>query len=150
MITTFHAKHRKRTHSYVLDTIEMDFGMYWTHFITQSDCKKWCFFNYNWNHLLRLSNAYTPNRSLGFWRECVICRFPSPWCQSRINRFPPCETRLFMGMQTFHNKNVLESQETYRNVWWTKPNVVSLHRGSRENHFRTKHSVRTQTWSTPQ
>ena len=47
MITTFHAKHRKRTHSCVLDTIEMDFGMYWTHFITQSDCKKWCFFNYN-------------------------------------------------------------------------------------------------------
>ena len=58
MISTFHAKHRKRTHSCVLDTIEMDFGMYWTHFITQSDCKKWCFFNYNWNHLLRLSNAY--------------------------------------------------------------------------------------------
>ena len=47
MISTFHAKHRKRTHSCVLDTIEMDFGMYWTHFITQSDCKKWCFFNYN-------------------------------------------------------------------------------------------------------
>ena len=47
MISTFHAKHRKRTHSCLLDTIEMDFGMYWTHFITQSDCKKWCFFNYN-------------------------------------------------------------------------------------------------------
>ena len=92
----------------------------------------------------------TPNRSLGFWRECIIYGFPSPWCQGHINWFLPCEARLFMGMQTFHNKNVLESQETYRNVWWAKPNVVSLPRGSRENHFRTKHSVRTQTWSTPQ
>ena len=27
-------------------------------FTTLPDCKKWCFFNYNWNHLLRLSNAY--------------------------------------------------------------------------------------------
>ena len=69
MISTFHTKHRKRTHLCVLATIEMDFGTY-----------------------------------------------PSPWCQDHTNWFPPCEARLFMGMQTFHNKNVLESQETYRNV----------------------------------
>ena len=67
-----------------------------------------------------------------------VAGFPSPWRQGHINWFPPCEARLFMGMQTFHNKNVLESQETYRNVWWTKPNVVSLHRGSRENHSSHK------------
>ena len=89
MISTFHTKHRKRTHLCVLATIEMDFGTY-----------------------------------------------PSPWCQDHTNWFPPCEARSFMGIQTFHNKNVLKSQETYGNVWLIFGDVVSLHRGSRENHFQ--------------
>ena len=44
MISTFHAKHRKRTHSCVLDALEMDFGTYWTLFYDPARLQKMAFF----------------------------------------------------------------------------------------------------------